>query len=137
MHRFTRALTFVFSVSLFGPVLGCSGDSDGADATEQVAGALSVEATIDPAGPAVGKSTLHIEISDADGQPVEGATLTVEPQMSMHGHGSPDVPVVTDLGGGNYDAFPVTLTMPGMWEVTVDVSMGDEQGTRVFEYQAQ
>lgn len=75
------------------------------------------EAKIDPDPPCVCQNTLRIRLTDAFGAPVEGAAVTVDPQMPIHGHGSTQVPVVTDLGGGHYEAFPVTLVMSGPWEL--------------------
>ena len=113
MRQIAPSLTFVFIAAFGGLVCGCSDD-----ATEHDMGSLRGEATIDPASPVVGENTMYIELFDAEDQPLEGATIVVDPQMPEHGHGSPDVPVITDMGDGDYEAFPVTLFMPGMWEVT-------------------
>lgn len=120
-------IIFVFLVTCV--VLGCDDASEASDSTE-----LSIEAVIQPDPPVAGQNTMEITISDSNG-PVEGALVTVDPQMPMHGHGSSDVPAVEDLGGGTYRAFPVTFTMPGSWEVTVTVAA--PSGSALFKYEVQ
>src|SRR5690606_2117903 len=98
------------------------------------AGTLRIEATLEPAAPRVGSHQLALAIHDADGAPVEGAEVVVEPYMPAHGHGSTETPVVTELGGGSYEAAPLVFTMPGRWTVTVEATAGGQRGERVFEW---
>ncbi len=97
---------------------------------------LTIHATIDPDPPLVDQNTMDIHVTDSAELGVEGCEITVDPQMPAHGHGSPEVPVVTDQGSGTYKAFPVTLSMPGTWEITVEAEHADTQasGTAVFTY---
>ncbi len=90
------------------------------------------EATIDPSPPIVGQNTMTFALKDLAGNPVVGAALSVDPEMPQHGHGSPEVPVVQDLGGGQYKASPVSLIMVGRWEVTVTASQGALRGKKMF-----
>src|SRR5690606_14419014 len=99
---------------------GCGGD------TNDDAGSLRIEAQVDPAPPRIGRNALHIQVRDAAGDPVEGATVTVDPFMPIHGHGSTETPVVTEIGGGAYTADPLTLHMPGAWEVTISAEKDGE-----------
>lgn len=78
-----------------------------------------------------GQNTLKIHLRDHDDAPITGATIVVDPQMPIHGHGSSEDPVVTELGEGNYEAFPVTFTMPGPWVVHVTATAKDEAGQTV------
>ena len=64
-----------------------------------------------------------LEVADAAGKPVDGATLSVTPFMPDHGHGSSVKPTVTREGGGTYDVTNVYLPMPGLWRLTVTVQM--------------
>jgi hypothetical protein len=79
-----------------------------------------VEAT--PAEPARGDNTWTVELLDGDGNPEDGATMDLRPWMPDHGHGSPVEEEVTDLGGGEYEIKSLNLFMPGLWQVTFDLS---------------
>jgi hypothetical protein len=109
-------------------VLGCGGEDD--PSSQQ--GDLVVKASF-PTAAQVGQNTMMVLIEDAKGQPVSGATVSVDPQMPHHGHGSTETPVVTDKGAGSYEAFPVTLQMPGMWTITVNVTHGAKTGTQAMQ----
>lgn len=74
--------------------------------------------------------TLHVET--ADGQPVEGATITVDGGMPQHGHGLPTRPQVTaDLGNGDYRVEGMKFQMLGWWEVKFNISA---DGKKRFDY---
>ena len=70
----------------------------------------------------VGNTTLQIELYD-DEDGIEGAVLTVDPQMPAMGHGSSEVALVTELGDGFYEAAPIGFTMPGTWEITISAEL--------------
>jgi hypothetical protein len=76
-----------------------------------------------PAPPSKGMNTMTLEVTDASGKPVDGATVTITPFMPDHGHGSARTPVVTPAGGGKYTASEVYFAMAGLWRVTVSVQM--------------
>jgi len=58
--------------------------------------------------------TLHVET--ADGQPVEGATISVDGDMPQHGHGLATSPRVTKyLGNGDYLVDGMKFQMGGWW----------------------
>lgn len=60
--------------------------------------------------------TFHLE--DADGVPIEGASITVHGDMPAHGHGLPTEPRVTDyLGNGDYLVEGMQFQMGGEWYV--------------------
>jgi len=77
--------------------------------------------TASPAPPANGVNDWLLTITDANGQPVENATLAVTPFMPDHGHGTSVRPVITSQPGGIYDVNPLYLFMPGVWRVSVTV----------------
>ena len=57
---------------------------------------------------------LHVE--NADGTPVENATITVDGDMPQHGHGLPTSPRVTQyLGNGDYRVEGLKFQMGGWW----------------------
>lgn len=85
--------------------------------------ALGVKLTsIDPNPVFKGDNDWKVTVVDASGADVTGATLTAKPFMPDHGHGSSIVPTVTELGGGAYDVDHLNLFMPGIWQVTIDVT---------------
>jgi len=58
--------------------------------------------------------TVHVE--NADGAPVEDATITVDGDMPQHGHGLPTGPRVTEhLGNGDYLVEGLKFQMGGWW----------------------
>jgi len=106
----------------------------GAPSEEPPAATLTITGAISPDPVIVGQHTLTLEVKDADGAAVPGATVTVSPWMPMMGHGSNEDAVITDEGAGTYIATPVTFTMAGKWEVTVTAEAGTATGEQVFTY---
>ncbi len=98
-------------------------------------GSLKIDAHTVPEQPHIGQNTLVVFVFDADGTPVDGAALSVDAFMPSMGHGSTEVPVITEVGGGEYHADPLTFTMPGTWQVTVQAAAGDDDGKRVFTWE--
>jgi hypothetical protein len=80
----------------------------------------------DPAPPARGNNTWVIQVmsmnAGVDATPLDGASITVTPYMPAHGHGTPVVADVTDMGSGQYELSPVNLWMPGVWQTTIAVT---------------
>lgn len=76
-----------------------------------------------PSPPQKGTNTMTLEISDASGKPLDGATVAVTPWMPDHAHGSALTPVATGMGGGRYAVTKIYYPMPGLWQVTVSVQM--------------
>lgn len=69
-----------------------------------------------------------LELETADGEPVEGAELTVEGGMPAHDHGLPTRPRVTeDLRGGRYRLEGLRFHMNGAWELVIRI---DADGRR-------
>lgn len=67
---------------------------------------------------------LHVR-SDS-GEPVTGASITVEGGMPAHDHGMPTRPRVTeDLGDGDYRLDGMRFHMGGYWEIRVTVTTND------------
>ncbi len=67
--------------------------------------------------------TVRVTVIDGSGQPVDGATLTINGGMPQHGHGLPTRPRVTrSLGGGTYEIEGVRFNMGGWWEFKIAVS---------------
>jgi hypothetical protein len=81
--------------------------------------------TLEPQGELVKRrlQTLQVRVLDAERQPVEGASITVDGGMPQHRHGLPTRPRVTRYhGGGVYDIEGVRFNMGGWWELKLGVS---------------
>ena len=87
-----------------------------------------------PAPPAIFDNQWTLDIADAAGNPIEGATLAVQPFMPDHGHPTNRESVVTEVGGGTYEVDPVNFMMGGYWEVTVDVETADMTDSVIFKF---
>lgn len=62
--------------------------------------------------------TLHVTGSDGGG--ASGIEFNVAPWMPEHRHGSVKTVVVTDNGGGDYEAKPINVNMTGIWEIRIE-----------------
>ncbi len=78
----------------------------------------------EPDPPTTGENSLAVTLTDASGTPVVGANLAAEPWMPSMGHGSPVAPSAVEVGGGDYRIEHLSYTMPGKWEVRIDVDAG-------------
>lgn len=85
-------------------------------------GHFMIALTSDPGPPVKGDNTWTLVITDHEGADLEGGTVVVTPWMPAHGHGSTNTAVVSDMGGGAYEATPVTLQMAGTWDTTIEIS---------------
>jgi YtkA-like len=76
-----------------------------------------------PAPPEKGLNTWTLQLTDGGGNAVSGAAVTVDPWMPDHGHGSSIVPQVMPMSSaGTYQVTLLDLFMPGIWQVTFDVT---------------
>ena len=66
-----------------------------------------------------------LRIDGAEGKPALGVTFKVIPWMVEHNHGSPKAVIVSESGEGLYEAKPINLNMPGIWDVRVEFPSGD------------
>jgi hypothetical protein len=88
-----------------------------------------------PAPPSRGDNTWSIELVDAAGAPVTGAAVEVVPFMPDHRHGTGIKAKITEQGAGLYQAAPVNLWMPGLWEITVEATpAGGAEDRAVFRF---
>jgi hypothetical protein len=72
---------------------------------------------LDPAPPAKGLNTFHVEISDAAGG-VTPEQLRVGLRMPDHGHGTSVEPIISADGApGMYTVRQLFLFMPGVWRL--------------------
>ncbi len=84
---------------------------------------ITLEMSLDPTRPTVGPATLTFTLTDADGQPINEASLDIEGNMTHAGM----VPVLAQASGGEAGRYtvPFEWTMGGDWFVTVHVTLPD------------
>ena len=70
-----------------------------------------------------------VTITDGDGQPATGLSVTTDPQMPDHGHGTPIRAEITEGNPGTYEISRINLWMPGYWEI--GFALADDQGGAV------
>lgn len=84
-----------------------------------------LHATIAPQGGSVRVGDFQdweLQLTFADGEPVDSARIMVGGGMPGHGHGLPTQPVVTErLGSGRYLVEGVKLSMSGRWIIAFGV----------------
>jgi hypothetical protein len=84
---------------------------------------LTVKYRISPMPPRVGPASLSLVLTEAGGEPITGARITVDCNMSHPGMG----PVIADaheIRPGQYDA-PLSFSMGGDWIVLLHITLVD------------
>lgn len=86
-------------------------------------------ASATPAPPGRDDNTWVVQLAQG-GTPLAGATVKVVPFMPDHRHGTSVPVVVTESTEaiGQYELSPINLWMPGLWEITIEVT--PQGGTR-------
>ena len=88
-------------------------------------GALAVTVvSVSPEPATVGDAVITLEIHDADGNPVEGATIEVEGIMT-HAGMKPVIVETESLGEGKYATQNFTFSMGGDWVLIVRATLAD------------
>jgi len=72
----------------------------------------------DPAPPAQGTDTWTIRVVDLSGNALPNLSLSVDPFMPDHGHGTSVRAQASANGDGTYTVTPLYLFMPGVWRIT-------------------
>lgn len=86
----------------------------------------------------VGNNSLKLFIGDPRSKSPLKQKLDIElvSWMPAHEHGTSAVPVVRELGRGEYSVEQINLTMPGLWEIYVRINKGKKgEDTAVFNVQ--
>jgi hypothetical protein len=84
---------------------------------------LNVEWTLQPDPPVAGPTTFAFTLADAGGDPITGATVEVEGNMSHPGM-VPVFATAQEMEPGSYEAR-FDFTMGGEWFLTVDAELAD------------
>ena len=93
---------------------------------------VNMSLAVEPKVPAVGPATLLITLTDADGNPINGAALEIRGDMSHAGM----EPVLASAEAGQTGIYevPFEWTMAGDWIVTVTATLPDGRtATREFD----
>jgi len=92
-------------------------------------------ATLEPGAPLRPREmrTIQAVLRDAQGRPVDGASIAVDGGMPEHNHGLSTRPRVTrDLGEGTYEIDGVRFNMGGWWEFKLRIEGPAGEDTVTF-----
>ena len=81
-------------------------------------------ATLEPAEPLRRRQLqkIVVRVADANGRPIDGASISIDGGMPEHMHGLPTRPRVTrSLGSGMYEIEGVRFSMGGWWELKLAI----------------
>jgi hypothetical protein len=91
-------------------------------------GGLWIDVWWSPAQPIVGYDATQLAISDSNGSPVSGLSLSIVPWMPAQGHGASVLPTVTEISPGTYVATPIDFFMAGQWELRTAITNAADGG---------
>jgi hypothetical protein len=97
-------------------LVGCRSEEAGLDD-------VVVELTVLPDPPYVGPATVVVLLTDDQGAPIEGATLSLEGNMT-HAGMVPSLAEASEVSPGRYEAV-LDLTMGGDWYILVQGKLPD------------
>jgi len=103
---------------------GCRGSGPGEDSS------LGLEIGISPTPPAVGPARLIITLQDTLGNPMDGARVEVEGNMS-HAGMAPVFETARAQGNGLYVVPAFRFTMAGDWVLTVRATLPGGESTEI------
>jgi hypothetical protein len=84
---------------------------------------IGIDLAVSPNPPQVGPVLLILTVSDANGQPISGAQIEVEGNMS-HAGMAPVLGRAVETTPGHYEA-PLEFTMSGDWSILVKATLPD------------
>ena len=114
-----RAASIVLLALLAALILSACGPRG-----EQTGGLDVTVVSVSPDPATVGDAVITLEIHDADGNPVEGATIEVEGTMT-HAGMKPVIVETESLGEGKYATQDFKFTMGGDWVLIVRATLAD------------
>lgn len=113
-----RKLIFVNMIVVMSVLLAACG-SAATPAPSTSSTLVNIEVETNPNPIATGDVELILNITDGDGNPIEGATVDVSAEHTGHG-GMAMEGVATEQSSGKY-AITANLSMSGTWKLTVYV----------------
>jgi hypothetical protein len=123
-------IAFLIALAVAALLLaGCRGGDDDDNATEAPQSTnLQIDVAYEPDPPEPGDSVVIVTVMDAEGNPVEGASVSLLGDMDM---AMPPELGETDEGEAGVYRVPFTWSMGGEWFLHVTVTLPD--GTTVTE----
>jgi hypothetical protein len=115
-NKIWRWLALLLIAVLAGSLVGCRGGGD-----DLQGAVVSLAVTPDP--PLVGPTTVVVILSDAEGQPISGAEMSLEGNMNHPGM-VPALATAAEVAPGRYQAT-LELTMGGDWYIVVQATLPD------------
>jgi hypothetical protein len=101
---------------------GCRQSAQQADSTSAES-TITIDLVVEPDPPAMGDTTLIVTLTDADGDPIDDATIEAVGDMD-HAGMQPVNGEIEDGTDGEY-RIPFEWTMGGDWTVTLTVTLAD------------
>lgn len=93
--------------------------------------------SIDDAPEPIAINALHrwtLLVSSPSGEPIDGASISIDGGMPAHDHGLPTAPRMTEaLGDGRYLIEGMKFQMPGHWTVTFDITVDRTTDSATFD----
>jgi hypothetical protein len=119
----------LFLVILVGLFIAACRPSEPANAD------LTISLSISPEPSEVGEAEVVVQVSDAQGNPVTDATVSIRGDMT-HAGMQPVLRGTSEHDGGGIYRLPYEWTMAGDWFVEVTVTRPDgSSATQTFEYE--
>lgn len=84
---------------------------------------IGVNVTVNPNPPQVGQAAVTVTLSEADGQPITGAEVELEGNMT-HAGMAPTLAQPSEVSPGRYEAA-LDFTMAGDWFILVRATLPD------------
>ena len=103
-------INLIFAISVLLAAFGCA-------ATPAASTSVNIKVETNPNPAATGDAEIILNITDGNGDPIEGATVDVSAEHTGHG-GMAMNGVATEQGGGKY-AIITNFNMSGTWKLTV------------------
>lgn len=91
---------------------------------------LNLELGISPTPPGVGPARLILTLSDTAGQPISGASIRVEGNMS-HAGMVPVIDTAEAVGPGSYAVPAFDFGMAGDWVLTIRATLPDSRWVQI------
>ncbi|MBE7551027.1 MAG: FixH family protein [Anaerolineales bacterium] len=116
-RRLQPRASFILLVMFLLILTGCrrAGQNDLAD--------IGVNVAVNPNPPQVGQAAVTVTLSEADGQPITGAKVELEGNMT-HAGMAPTLAQPSEVSPGRYEA-PLDFTMAGDWFILVRATLPD------------
>lgn len=87
----------------------------------------------DPAPPARDLNAWTVQVQDAAGNPLSGASLAVKLWMPDHGHGPATVPIIA-ASGADISVKQMNLFMAGVWQITLTATVNGQTDSATFTF---